>query len=57
MGGRSVATSAGVDAALGQLRAFIARELQRGHTRAQVRAVLLKAGWQAKVVDEELARS
>jgi cytochrome c-type biogenesis protein CcmH/NrfF len=42
--------------ALEKLRAFITRELARGHTKEQIRAVLLKAGWQAKVVDEELAR-
>jgi hypothetical protein len=40
---------------LEKLRAFIAGELARGHTKAQIRAVLLKAGWQATVVDEELA--
>jgi hypothetical protein len=56
VGGRSAAV-ADVDAALEKLRAFIARELARGHTKAQIRAVLLKAGWQAKIVDRELSVS
>jgi hypothetical protein len=44
------------EVALEKLRGFIGRELARGHTKEQIRAVLLKAGWQVKVIDEELGR-
>jgi len=55
--GQPAALTDEVEVALEKLRAFITRELARGHTKAQIRAVLLKAGWQAKVVDRELAAS
>jgi len=42
--------------ALDRLRVFIADELKKGYSRAQIRGVLLKAGWQEKVLDEELAK-
>ena len=53
---RADATAAYSAEAIASLRAFIAEELQHGHTKTQIRAALLKTGWQAKAVDEELAR-
>lgn len=42
--------------ALAALRSFAEKELRGGFSKQQVRAALLKAGWQAKVVDDELAK-
>jgi SOS response regulatory protein OraA/RecX len=53
---RADATAAYSAEAIASIRAFIAEELQHGHSKEQIRAALLKTGWQAKIVDEELAR-
>ncbi len=54
---RAAATTQYSAEALAKLRAFIKEELAAGHPREAVKASLLAAGWQERVVEEELSRS
>lgn len=42
--------------ALAKLRSFIATEQAKGYSKEQIKAALLKSGWQEGVVDEELQK-